>query len=153
MDSEVRRYYELGGEADRLAAGNGRLERERTLELLHRYLPTPPATILDVGGAAGVYALPLAATGYRVHLIDRVPLHVQQAQAASAAARAPLTSIREGDARALPFTDGAFDAVLVLGPLYHLPDRVDRVTALAEARRVLRPGVSASPRGSAERPR
>jgi SAM-dependent methyltransferase len=30
--------------------------------------------------------------------------------------------------------------VLLLGPLYHLPDRADRVRALAEARRAVRPG-------------
>ena len=36
--------------------------------------------------------------------------------------------------------DGSVDAVLLLGPLYHLEDRADRVRALAEARRVGRPG-------------
>jgi SAM-dependent methyltransferase len=49
-------------------------------------------------------------------------------------------SARLGDARELPFGDGEFDAVLLLGPLYHLPDRADRVRTLAECRRVLRPG-------------
>ena len=37
-------------------------------------------------------------------------------------------------------TTATFDVVLLLGPLYHLPDRADRMTALREARRVLRPG-------------
>ncbi|MDG4775165.1 hypothetical protein [Solwaraspora sp. WMMD792] len=37
------------------------------------------------------------------------------------------------DARALPETDDGYDATLLLGPLYHLVDRDDRVTALAEA--------------------
>jgi 2-polyprenyl-3-methyl-5-hydroxy-6-metoxy-1,4-benzoquinol methylase len=35
--------------------------------------------ILDVGGAAGVHAAPLAAAGHEVHLIDPVPVHVEQA--------------------------------------------------------------------------
>jgi SAM-dependent methyltransferase len=45
-----------------------------------------------------------------------------------------------GDARALPLDDATCDAVLLLGPLYHLPERADRLQALIEARRVCRPG-------------
>lgn len=45
-----------------------------------------------------------------------------------------------GDARDLQFDDGSVDAVLLLGPLYHLRSAEDRHRALAEARRVLRPG-------------
>ena len=43
------------------------------------------------------------------------------------------------DARALPHADGSADAVLVLGPLYHLTDAADRAAALREAARVLTP--------------
>ncbi len=103
-------------------------------------LPAAPATVVDVGGGAGVYAIPLASAGYQVHLIDPVPLHVEQAAAASRQAGTPLASISAGDARELPMADDSADAVLLLGPLYHLTSREDRVTALREARRVLRPG-------------
>lgn len=51
-----------------------------------------------------------------------------------------LASCAIGDARALAFTDGFADAVLLLGPLYHLTSRADRRRALDEARRVLRAG-------------
>jgi 2-polyprenyl-3-methyl-5-hydroxy-6-metoxy-1,4-benzoquinol methylase len=51
----------------------------RTRELFARHLPSAPATVVDVGGGAGIYALPLAAEGYSVHLVDPVPLHVEQA--------------------------------------------------------------------------
>jgi SAM-dependent methyltransferase len=44
------------------------------------------------------------------------------------------------DARALDLPDGCVDAVLLLGPLYHLPRRADRLRALREARRIARPG-------------
>jgi len=50
----------------------------------------------------------------------------------------PLTSIAVGDARSLSVTDASVDAVLLLGPLYHLPDHPDRIGALREAKRVLR---------------
>jgi ubiquinone/menaquinone biosynthesis C-methylase UbiE len=95
--------------------------------------------VLDVGGAAGAYALWLAARGYEVHLIDPVALHVEQAVRASAASEQALASASVGDARALAREDASADAVLLLGPLYHLIEREDRLRALREARRVLRP--------------
>jgi SAM-dependent methyltransferase len=138
---EVRRHYEHDfSERDRLTAGRGLLEFLRTQELLARHLPPPPATVLDVGGAAGVHALALAARGYAVDLIDPVDLHVRQARGASAQAAAPLRSVELGDARALDAPDGSLDAVLMLGPLYHLVEREERLVALREACRVLRPG-------------
>ncbi|WP_456820974.1 class I SAM-dependent methyltransferase [Cellulomonas sp. URHB0016] len=137
---DVLAHYALGEEESRLDSGPGRLEALRTTELLHRWLPAAPAVVLDVGGAAGRYALPLADEGYEVHLVEPVPLHLDQARAASAAARRPLASVTEGDARALAFDDASADAVLLLGPLYHLPSRSDRLRVWAQARRVLRPG-------------
>jgi ubiquinone/menaquinone biosynthesis C-methylase UbiE len=137
---EIAAHYG-GGESERERLGTLSLERIRTWELLARHLPPPPAVVLDVGGGAGVYALPLAAQGYRVHLVDPVALHVEQALAASGEQPAtPLAGAAVGDARRLDRPDASVDAVLLLGPLYHLTDRADRVRALAEARRVLRPG-------------
>ena len=75
---DIVSHYSAVTESDRLSSGIGLLERERTLEILGRFLPEPPATILDVGGAAGVYAFPLAERGYQVQLIDLTPLHVEQ---------------------------------------------------------------------------
>jgi SAM-dependent methyltransferase len=139
-EREIAAYYERGNEQGRLGDW-GRLEPLRTRELLQRFLPAPPATVLDVGGAAGAYALPLAAEGYEVHLVDPIALHVEQALAASAAQReAPLASAVVGDARELPFADASADIVLMLGPLYHLTEAADRTRALREARRALRPG-------------
>jgi ubiquinone/menaquinone biosynthesis C-methylase UbiE len=129
-----------GDEQERLSRGAGRLEALRTRELLRRWLPSVPAVVLDVGGAAGRYALPLAAAGYQVHLLDPVQLHVEQAAEASRSATRALASVRIGDASTLPFPDASADAVLLLGPLYHLTLREERLAALREARRVQCPG-------------
>jgi SAM-dependent methyltransferase len=138
LDPEIAAHYASVPEQQRLGPW---LERVRTWELLGRHLPPPPAVVLDVGGAAGVYALPLAARGYEVHLIDPMALHNRQALRASAEQPAtPLASAAVGDARHLDRPEASVDAALLLGPLYHLTDRADRVRALAEARRVLRPG-------------
>lgn len=141
LGDEVERYYGGGNEVRRLAGARGQLEVRRTQELALRYLPPAPAVIYDVGGGAGIYAYWLAALGYTVHLIDAMPLHVEQARAAARDhPGAPLASIAVGDARQLAFGDDSADAVLLFGPLYHLTERADRVAALAEARRVARPG-------------
>lgn len=140
VDSEILAYYEHGFEQDRLAGGRQRIEFLRLWDLLERHLPPPPAQVLDVGGGAGVYAVPLAAAGYHVYLIDPVPLHVDQATAAARAAEVQLAGAAVGDARALDAADGSVDVALLLGPLYHLTSRTDRIAALREARRVVRPG-------------
>lgn len=134
-------YYRDSDEASRLRSGWFQLEQERTRELILRRLPTAPATIIDAGGGAGVYACWLAALGYQVHLVDPVPKHVEQARAASDQQRDhPLASAEVGDARHLPHADESVDAVLLLGPLYHLVEKEDRLACLREASRVLRPG-------------
>ena len=128
-------YYAGQDEGQRLSRfAHNRLELLRTRELLQRQLPSPPAVLLDVGGGTGVYAAWLAGLGYRVHLVDIVPEHVR-----AAAQHRPVTA-EVGDARSLRQPDASVDAVLLLGPLYHLLGKAERVAALIEARRVLRPG-------------
>ncbi len=139
VDASILRYYEHGKEQNRLLDDGGSLELIRTRALLERWLPPGPADVLDVGGGAGVYAAWLAERGYRVHLVDPVPLHVTQA-AAVAAGMGDAFSVAAGDARQLAEPDRSQDVVLLLGPLYHLTERAERLLALREARRVLRPG-------------
>ncbi len=135
------RHYSDVDESSRLNTGVFQIERARTEELILRHLPPAPATILDIGGGAGAYASWLARRGYRVHLLDPVPRHVEQASAASASQpEYPLASAEIGDARRLSFSDASADAVLLLGPLYHLLEKDDRLTALREAHRVVSPG-------------
>jgi len=141
MENEVANHYASGYEAKRLSIGCGKLEEERTRDLLARFLPQPPATVLDVGGGPGAYACWLARRGYAVHLVDITPVHVEMAREASRQQpEAPLASAEVGDACSLSWDGGRADAVLLLGPLYHLTQREKRIAALREAHRVLRPG-------------
>jgi ubiquinone/menaquinone biosynthesis C-methylase UbiE len=132
--SEILSHYAENPEDNRLRTGWGQLEFVRTRELLQRYLPPPPLKMLDVGGGSGVYSAWLAQLGYEAHLIDIVPRHVEAARQITG-----IASAKVGDARKLEQTDQSADAVLLLGPLYHLTQRADRLLALREARRVLRP--------------
>ncbi len=127
-------YAKSHDEANRLSATpDGRLEMVRTQELLRRHLPPAPATVLDVGGGRAAHARWLAADGYHVHLVDPVQRHLDEARAVGC-------TVELGDARSLTADDASYDVALLLGPLYHLRDRHERLSALTEARRVLRPG-------------
>lgn len=138
LADHILEYYNRGREEKRLE--DNWIEFARTQQLLRRFLPPPPADVIDIGGGTGVHAFPIAELGYAVHLIEPVPLHIQQAKELSSKNGVPLAQFVESDARALPFAAGTFDATLLLGPLYHLPEAEDRRTCLAEAYRVLRSG-------------
>ncbi len=134
-------FYTAADEKGRLASGTGPFEFARTKEILKRYLPPPPAVIIDVGGAAGPYSLWLAAEGYEAHLVDPVPSQVEQArQASRGQPETPVRSLSVGDARRLEFPGSFADAVLMAGPLYHLTHAEHRAKALREAFRVLKSG-------------
>ena len=130
-----KHYSELYDESARLGSdGLSRIELIRTKEIIERYLPSTSADVLDIGGGPGVYSVWLSELGHRPTLIDPVELHVEQALEAGVAAA------MAGVAASLDLADDSFDLALMLGPLYHLQERADRMDALHEARRVLRPG-------------
>jgi SAM-dependent methyltransferase len=133
VDDAAFAHYAEARERERLDA-SGRLELVRTLDILERWLPAAPATVYDVGGGPGRYAVALQERGYDVRLLDPVELHVEQSREAG------VVHAETGDARELPWEDATADAVLLLGPLYHLTERDGRVAALREVARVLRPG-------------
>lgn len=140
MDPKGLSGYNAGAEAGRLHRGLGLIEFARTKELLEAHLPPPPAVIYDIGGAYGEYAFWLAARGYEVHLFDLAREHIRMACAHEAETGVMLASAEVADARSVPRRDGLADAILLLGPLYHLTERSERDTCLKECRRLLRPG-------------
>jgi SAM-dependent methyltransferase len=137
MSDEIVEHYERYDERDRLDRALGPLEFARTCEILSRELPES-GRVLDIGGGPGAYSRWLKDRGYGVRLLDLVPRHVEEARAALGDRGPAEASV--GDARELPYADETADAALLLGPLYHLTSRIDRVRALTEARRVLKPG-------------
>ncbi len=137
----VLSFYERYEEHNRLSKPRGQLEFERTVEIIERYIPDTSSTVLDIGGGTGPYSCYLAKKGHNVHLVDPVDKHVAFAQKASdSQVGHPILSCTIGDARKLDFDSDSADAVLLLGPLYHLTIREDRICALLEALRVLKPG-------------
>lgn len=117
------------------------MEFAMNLKLLEEYLPEPPARVLDVGGGPGRYAIHLARMGYEVTLLDLSASNLALARQKAAEAGVTLAGFVHGNALDLrPFAPDSFDAVLVMGPMYHLLAHAERLQALREAHRVLRPG-------------
>jgi len=137
-NQNVLDFYEKVEEHTRMQ--NNPLEFIRCKEIISRYLPNHKARVLDVGGATGVFSFWMAELGHSVDLVDFTPKHIAQAKAINENVKDKLHSAIVGDARNLEFPDGTFDVVVMMGPLYHIVDRADRIKALNEARRVLRKG-------------
>jgi SAM-dependent methyltransferase len=138
----IEQYYTEFPEDDRLKSGIGQLEFERTKIIVKRYLPLPPATVTDVGGGTGPYSFWLATLGYEVHLIEpsmRLLEICKSKMRANPGLAGPRT-VELGEARSLRVGDSSCDAVLMFGPLYHLTERADRIRAIQESGRVLKPG-------------
>jgi 2-polyprenyl-3-methyl-5-hydroxy-6-metoxy-1,4-benzoquinol methylase len=136
---EISDHYEHDyDESQRISNGFGELELIRTREIIERYLPSGRLRVLDVGGGTGVHARWLARDGHDVELVDPMPRHVAAAQELASEGLSVTAHI--GDARALTQADNSADVVLLLGPLYHLTERDDRLRAWHEALRVAKPG-------------
>jgi SAM-dependent methyltransferase len=117
LEPQVEEHYGTTDEQGRLDRPRGTIEFRRTMEIIGRFIPPPPALILDVGGGPGRYALELQEAGYAVQLVDALGVHVAQAQAAGVKVAAV------GDARNLKLGDATVDVVLLLGPLTPRPQR------------------------------
>ncbi len=143
---EVRAYYAHFAEKewDRLTdpQADGVVEYALTTHTLAAYLP-PASRVLDVGGGPGRYSLWLAEQGHRVVLADLSPtqLALAREKVASSSVAARIEEIVEADACDLSrWPEGVFDAVLALGPFYHLTTPTEREQAATEVARVVRPG-------------
>ena len=139
IDPAITAFYTRHSEDSRLQIGLGPLEFERNKLLIGRYLQTNVLTVADVGGGTGHYAAWLCGLGHRVTLIDPVPQHIEQAKR-KAKRNGNGFACLLGEARRLPLENASVDIVILHGPLYHLQERSDRLLALKEARRVLKPG-------------
>jgi len=138
--SQVEDYYDQNPEREWTRLQRHRTEFAVTMRALQEYLPRPPASILDIGGGPGRYAIALAGQGYTVTLADLSQSCLALARAKAAEAGVDLAGYFHANALDLSrFPQAAYDAVLLMGPLYHLLVVEERWQALREARSVLKP--------------
>lgn len=140
MSSLVQEFYDSTVEVEWRRLDESWIEFGVTMAHVNDYLPAT-ARVLDLGGGPGRYAFTLAEAGHSVDLVDLSPACVEWARNRNRSARRPLADVAVANAVELSgIADQTYDAVLSLGPQYHLTSAEDRRQALAEAVRVLRPG-------------
>jgi S-adenosylmethionine-dependent methyltransferase len=125
---------------------HGRLERHQleydlTWRYLNRYLPSQ-GSILEIGAGTGKYTRELARRGYRLTAVDLSPALLEECRKnLTGAGLEKQVRLLVADARDLSeVAEKEFDAVLLMGPLYHLIEEADRKVALGEAFIRLRKG-------------
>lgn len=133
--TNIEKHYNKHPEDLRLQRRHGIVEFETTMHHLHRFLQ-PGHIVLDIGAGTGRYASALMAEGYRVKAVELVRRNIDVFLK-----REPTADVVQGDARDLSFfPDDMADTTLLLGPLYHLIGDEQKLRALAEAKRVTKPG-------------
>lgn len=142
---KVRAYYDAAVDLEWSRADRHRTEFAVSLRAITGHLagmsPRPGRTrlrILDDGGGPGRYSLALSQAGHDVTLLDLSPANVEFCRRMTGGRLDGYHAGTATDLGRLP--DASFDAVLLMGPLYHLLDEGDRRQAVAEACRVLAPG-------------
>ena len=136
----LEEYYSNYDEEGRLLSQHGQVEYRTTMKYIREALGGDKTKrILEVGAGTGRYSVTLAKEGWPVTAVELVEHNLNI-----------LKSKLDGteDIRALQgnaldlsrFADGSFDLTLVLGPMYHLYTKEDKLQALSEAVRVTKPG-------------
>lgn len=137
----ISKYYDEQVQTEWERLERNKMEYAITSHLLLQHLPASPALILDIGGGPGRYAIALASRGYQVHLLDLSPENIRFAQIKAKENHVSFAQTMVFDAsQPFPYPDNSIDAIIMMGPLYHLIDPEDRHKAVAEAYRVLKPG-------------
>lgn len=139
--SDIVEWYSSNPQEEHSRLERHQLEYELTWRYLNQYLPSQ-GMILEVGAATGRYTLELAKRGYTITAVDFSSALIEKCRQ---------NLLDEGLERQVRFvvadarnlsevTEKRFDAVLLMGPLYHLVEKVDRRLALKEAFDRLRAG-------------
>ena len=138
---DIAAYYNNDPERENSRLERHQLEFDLTWRYLTQYLPIQ-GNILEIGAATGRYTLGLAKLGYQITAVDMSEKLLEIArQRTLEEGLGKQVSFILGDARDLSSIQKKdFDAVLLMGPLYHLVEEMDRKTALKEAADHLKPG-------------
>lgn len=133
----VEEYYAQYDEDTRFLRKSRQTEYLTTMRYIQKYL-FQGAQILEIGAGTGRYSLALAAQGYSVDAVELLPKHIALLKQKSK----DNSNLRifKGNAVDLRFLhSNTYDIVLLLGPMYHLFNKADKLNALAEAIRVAKP--------------
>lgn len=135
----VKAYYSIFPEENRfkMMGFSGIMEYEMTMRIFAKYMGWNK-TVLDLGGGAGVYSIPLAKAGHKVYLADLSERLIEVAKKADEDKLLTCNVVNATDLSI--YEDSMFDTVLLMGPLYHLLEAPEREQCVRECYRVLKKG-------------
>lgn len=132
--TSISDFYNQYDEDSRLKRRNGQVEYLTTNKYIHQCLKKGDK-VIEIGAGTGAYSISLAKEGYDVTSIELVEhnLHILKSKITDD------MNIKAYQGNALDlsrFSDESFDITLVLGPMYHLFTKEDKVKCLLEAKRI-----------------
>lgn len=143
--TELEQHYNKFNEEKRLDSRHGQVEYITSMKYIHKYIDSlkketgcgnAGIKILDIGAGTGRYSVPLVEEGYDVTAVELVKHNLGLLKAKNSSVKA-----YHGNALKLKkFDNDQFDMALLFGPMYHLFSHEDKLKALNEAKRVVRPG-------------
>ena len=136
----LEEYYNHYDEEGRLLSRHGQVEYLTTMRYIQSCLEgISDPSILEVGAGTGRYSVALAEQGLRVTAVELIKHNLDILRSKTDGTE-PITAI-QGNALDLSlFPDDSFDLTMLLGPMYHLYAKEDKLQALSEAVRVTKPG-------------
>lgn len=139
--SDIAAYYDRDPQKEHNRLEEHQLEFGLTWRFLEEYLP-PSGEILEIGAGTGRYTLGLVQRGYTVTAVDFSEANLETCQKYLTEAGFPdCVQFIPDDARYLDSVPKKeYDAILIMGPLYHLVEESDRLMALKQAFSRLCPG-------------
>ena len=133
-------YYSNYNEEGRLLSQHGQVEYRTTMKYIREALGGDKTRrILEIGAGTGRYSVTLAKEGFSVTAVELVA-HNLEILKSKLDGTEDITALQGNALDLSRFPDESFDLTLVLGPLYHLYTKEDKLQALSEAARVTKPG-------------
>ena len=136
----LEEYYNAIDEEGRLLSRHGQVEYLTTMKYIEKCLEgVSDPNIIEVGAGTGRYSVTLAKQGRKVTAVELVE-HNLEVLRSKLDGTEPITAMQGNALDLSSFSDNSFDLTMLLGPMYHLYSKEEKVRALSEAVRVTKPG-------------
>ncbi len=138
--SYLEDYYNSYDEEGRLLSRHGQVEYLTTMKYIRECLSgAADPTVLEIGAGTGRYSVTLAKQGYRVTAVELIPHNLELLKSKLDGSE-QITAIQGNALDLSELPDGAFSLIMLLGPMYHLYTKEEKLQALSEAVRVTKQG-------------